>query len=177
MSVNAENTDYFIADVEWADNGKLGGRADIVAFRWNHLEHRNRVIQLTLIEIKQGENAIKGRSGLSKHYEDFLKFRLDARYVESVADDMLRVLKQKIELGLVKGLDKLFEDGNHQQKTPKIESEPDFIFLLANYHHYSTVLQKECENLPDDCKFINASFCGYGLYKDLIKTKNEINHP
>ena len=50
----------------------------------------------------------------------------------------------------------------------------DFLFLLANYHHYSSNLQIECEKQLEDCKFINASFCGYGLYKDLIKTKKEL---
>lgn len=177
MSVNAENSDYFIADIEWADNGKLGGRADIVAFRWNHMEHRKREIQLTLIEVKQGENAITTSetkdgltAGLSKHYDDFIRFAKDSEYVKSIAADMLLILKQKKELGLVKGIDMLFEDGNHLPKVPTIKSEPDFIFLLANYHHYSTKLKEECKKLPDDCKFIYASFCGYGLYKDFITT-------
>lgn len=177
LSVNADNTDYFIADVEWADNDVLCGRADIVAFRWNHMEHCNRIVQLTLIEIKQGEAAIKTNgeksSGLKKHYDDYISFKKDQVSVNRVAKDMLLVLKQKKELGLVKGLDKLFEKENIEIE-PKIETEPDFLFLLANYHHYSKKLQMECQVLQDDCKFINASFCGYGLYKDLIKTKKEL---
>lgn len=177
LSVNADNTDYFIADVEWADNDVLCGRADIVAFRWNHMEHCNRIIQLTLIEVKQGEAAIKTNgeksSGLKKHYNDYLNFKSNKEYVDCVAKDMLLVLKQKKELGLVKGLDKLFEKENTEIE-PQIETEPDFLFLLANYHHYSKKLQMECQVLQDDCKFINASFCGYGLYKDLIKTKKEL---
>lgn len=179
LSVNADNTDYFIADVEWADNDVLCGRADIMAFRWNHMEHCNRIVQLTLIEVKQGEDAIRTNgeksSGLKKHYNDYLKFKEKPESVNRVAKDMLLVLKQKKELGLVKGLDKLFEKENTEIE-PQIEAEPDFLFLLANYHHYSTNLQIECEDKDwiDDCKFINASFCGYGLYKDLIKTKKEL---
>lgn len=178
LSVNADKTDYFIADVEWADNDALGGRADLVAFRWNHMEHCNRIVQLTLIEVKQGEEAIKTNGenspGLKKHYEDYLSFKEDQEYVDRVAKDMLLVLKQKKELGLVKGLDKLFEKENAEIE-PKIEVEPDFLFLLANYHLYSSNLQMECQVLQDECKFINASFCGYGLYKDMIKTKKELN--
>lgn len=179
LSVNADNTDYFIADVEWADNDDLGGRIDIVAFRWNHMEHCKRIVQLTLIEVKQGEDAIRTNGenspGLKKHYNDYLKFKEKPESVNRVAKDMLLVLKQKKELGLVKGLDKLFEKENTEIE-PQIEAEPDFLFLLANYHHYSTSLQIECEDKDwiDDCKFINASFCGYGLYKDLIKTKKEL---
>ena len=192
LSVNADKTDYFIADVEWADNDALGGRADIVAFRWNHMEHCNRIIQLTLIEVKQGEDAIRTNGenspGLKKHYDDYISFKKDQVSVNRVAKDMLLVLKQKKELGLVKGLDNLFEkkitetdaSGNIVERrvemAPQIEAEPDFLFLLANYHHYSTNLQIECEDKDwiDDCKFINASFCGYGLYKDMIKTKKEL---
>lgn len=116
LSVNACNTDYFIADIEWADNDNLGGRADIVAFRWNHMGHRKRVVQLTLIEVKQGENAIKTfendeqtSAGLRKHYTDFLSFKSNPDYVSDCAKDMLLVLKQKKELGLIKGIEKLFE--------------------------------------------------------------------
>lgn len=190
LSVNADNTDYFIADVEWADNDDLGGRIDIVAFRWNHMEHCKRIVQLTLIEVKQGEDAIRTNGenspGLKKHYNDYLKFKEKPESVNRVAKDMLLVLKQKKELGLVKGLDNLFEKkvtekdawGNEMQRQvevePKIETEPDFLFLLANYHYYSKYLQIECKELQDDCKFINASFCGYGLYKDLINTKKEL---
>ena len=164
----------------------MGGRADIVAFCWKHKKPRNRIVQLTLIEVKQGDKAIKSLSGLKKHYDDYLKFKEKQESVNCVAKDMLLVLKQKKELGLVKGLDNLFEKkvtekdawGNKVQRQvevePKIEAEPDFLFLLANYHHYSSNLQIECEKQLEDCKFINASFCGYGLYKDLIKTKKEL---
>lgn len=186
LSVNADKTDYFIADVEWADKKVLGGRADIVAFCWKHKKPRNRIVQLTLIEVKQGDKAIKSMSGLKKHYDDYISFKKDQVSVSRVAKDMLLVLKQKKELGLVKGLDNLFEkkitetdaSGNIVERrvemAPQIEAEPDFLFLLANYHHYSSNLQIECEKQLEDCKFINASFCGYGLYKDLIKTKKEL---
>ena len=191
LSVNACNTDYFIADIEWEDNKVLDGRADIIAFRWNHMEHRNHIVQLTLIEVKQGETAIKtdknNSPGLKKHYEDFLAFKSNQEHVNSVAKDMLLVLKQKKELGLIEGLDKLFEKGiikkdalsnevkQYIEIDPEIEAEPDFLFLLCNYHHYSTNLEVECKTLPDECKFINASYCGYGLYKDMIKTNKDLN--
>lgn len=185
LSANAENTDYFIADVEWADNDTLGGRADIVAFRWNHMEHRKRILQLTLIEVKQGDGAIEtyetknknGKAGLSaglcKHYEDFLRFRDNKEYTKDVAKDMLFVLKQKKELGLIKGLDKLFISGEKEVE-PEIMEEPDFIFLLANYHHYSSALQSESESLPDNSNFYLSSFMGYGLYKDFVVTKKKL---
>ena len=169
LSVNACKTDYFVADIEWADNDTLGGRADIIAFRWNHMEHKKRLLQLTIIEVKQGEESIvtsvdnKGNisAGLSKHYDDFEKLRQDKDGVKTLAEDMLIVLKQKMDLGLVKGLEKLFEDSRGNKKTPEILPEVDFLFLLSNYHHYSDNLKNELEKLPDDAKFISSSFMGY----------------
>ena len=185
LSANADNTDYFIADVEWADNDTLGGRADIVAFRWNHMEHRKRILQLTLIEVKQGDGAIetyetknkKGElmlsAGLCKHYDDYLRFKENKDYVKDVAKDMLIVLKQKKELGLIKGLDKLFVSGE-KEVDPELIDKPAFIFLLANYHHYSSALKSESEKLPDDSLFYLSSFMGYGLYKDFVVTKKDL---
>lgn len=185
LSANAENTDYFVADVEWADNDTLGGRADIVAFRWNHMEHKKRLLQLTLIEVKQGAGAIstyettnkKGEkvisAGLQKHYEDFINFKNNKDYVTEVSKDMLVVLRQKYNLGLIKGLDKLFSSGN-KEMIPELTEEPDFIILLANYHHYSTALQSESEFMPDECRFYLSSFTGYGLYKDFVFSKKQM---
>ncbi len=185
LSANADNTDYFIADVEWADNDTLGGRADIVAFRWNHMEHRKRILQLSLIEVKQGDGAIetyetknkKGElmlsAGLCKHYDDYLRFKENKDYVKDVAKDMLIVLKQKKELGLIKGLDKLFISGLKEVE-PELIDKPEFIFLLANYHHYSSALKSESEKLPDDSLFYLSSFMGYGLYKDFVVTKKDL---
>ena len=183
LSVNACKTDYFVADIEWADNDTLGGRADIIAFRWNHMEHKKRLLQLTIIEVKQGEESIvtsvdnKGNisAGLSKHYDDFEKLRLDKDRVKTLAEDMLIVLKQKMDLGLVKGLEKLFEDSRGNKKTPEILPEVDFLFLLSNYHHYSDNLKNELKKLPDDARFISSSFMGYGLYKDFIRSKKDLN--
>ena len=183
LSVNACKTDYFVADIEWADNDTLGGRADIIAFRWNHMEHKKRLLQLTIIEVKQGEESIvtsvdnKGNisAGLSKHYDDFEKLRQDKDGVKTLAEDMLIVLKQKMELRLVKGLEKLFEDSRGNKKTPEILPEVDFLFLLSNYHHYSDNLKNELEKLPDDARFISSSFMGYGLYKDFIRSKKDLN--
>jgi hypothetical protein len=173
LSVNAEETEYFIADVEWADNSVLGGRADIVAFRWERTKHRKRSLKLVLIEVKQGDGAISGKNGLKKHYDDFLKFKVNKEAITTVGQDMLSILKQKHQLGLIKGLENLFVRGNKRVE-PTIEQEPDFLFLLSNYHHFSSKLNFECDKLPDDARFVISSFMGYGLYEAFIKTKKQL---
>ena len=170
LSVNAEDCDFFIADAEWEDNTQLGGRPDIVAFRWGHMEHRKCKVQMVLIEVKQGESSInRESSGLKKHYDDYLRFKSQKEHVREVAEDMIKVLHQKHRLGLVKGLEKLFVDN----KLPEIEEEIDFICLLANYKPYSSLLYKELIKM-EDCKFFVASFMGYCLYQDFIVTKDEL---
>ena len=171
LSVNANDSDFFIADIEWADNSQLGGRADIVAFRWNHMEHRKREVQMVLIEVKQGENSIKSeRNGLKKHYDDYQRFKNQKDYVNEVKEDMITVLHQKHVLGLVKGIKNLFKNG----KLPEVKEEIDFICLLANYKPYSSLLHEVLSKMEKDCKFFIASFMGYCLYKDFILTKEEL---
>ena len=172
FSVNAEDTDFFIADIEWEDQN-FGGRADIIAFKWGHMDHRRKVVKMYLIEVKQGENAIKGKSGLAKHMKDFNAFISDKSVVSKVADDMIHVLYQKYQMGLVKGLEHLFVNG----KLPIVEEECDFVYLLANYKLYSTALTEVLENemaSVNNCKFIIPCLMGYGLYKDMIISKEDV---
>lgn len=170
LSVNAQYTDYFIADTEW-QNSDLGGRADIVAFRWLRSGNKRPLkVQLTLIEVKQGTNAIKDDCGLAEHYSDFMNLKGNAELTKELGKDMLTVLIQKQILGLIKGIDQYLING----KVPQIVAEVDFVFLLANYNPYSTVLNQEIQKLPEESKFFVSSFMGYGLYHHFIKTKGEL---
>ena len=189
-SVNADETDFFIADVEWADNDALGGRADIIAFHWGHMSHKKRKLTMYIIEVKQGKDTIKTNvsrdgkmtAGLYKHKLDFEKFISNEEYVNAVKADMIKVLRQKYELGLVNGLDELFVDKNTGAKrtdeeidiTPKVQ----FVYLLANYLKYSKELRNELEKVKN-AKFFEASMVGYGLYKDFIVDKRTLfeHHP
>jgi len=171
LSVNAKYTDYFIADTEWQNNTDLGGRADIVAFQWLRTSRRRKnEVQLTLIEVKQGKDSISGECGLVDHYADFNKFLKNEDLAKELGEDMLTVLIQKQKLGLIKGIDQYLKNG----KTPKISEKVDFVFLLANYHHYSKELYQTIQQLPDDSKFFVSSFMGYGLYHQFVKTKDEL---
>ena len=86
---------------------------------------------------------------------------------------MIKVLYQKYQMGLVKGLEHLFVNG----KLPIVEEECDFVYLLANYKLYSTALTEVLENemaSVDNCKFIISCLMGYGLYKDMIISKEDV---
>ena len=186
-SVNSDQSDFFIADMEWEENSSLEGRADIVAFYWGHMDHKKKNLTMYLIEVKQGHKAIKTDKpntkeespGLLKHFHDFDSFRNDPKTVEFTKKDMLEVLCQKTELGLVIGLDKLFlEDKNGHLSTKGIiiEDKVEFVYLLANYLHFSEQLKHELNLLPDECNFFCSCFLGYGLYKRFIINKKNIAH-
>lgn len=171
LSVNAQDTDYFIVDTEW-QNASLGGRADIMAFRWLRPSPRRRIneVQLTMIEVKQGTKSFKGKAGLQKHITDYELISKNSEYMQMVAEDMLDILIQKHELGLIKGLDKYLKNDSK----PRINQDVEFVFLLANYHPYSKILDQIVHSLPINSKFYISSFMGYGLYHDFIKTKDEM---
>lgn len=189
-SINADETDFFIADVEWADNEALGGRADIIAFHWGHMSHKKRKLTMYIIEVKQGKNAVKTNkdrdgklsAGLYKHNLDFEKFISNEEYANAVKADMIKVLRQKYELGLIIGLDELFVDKKTGEKRGDeeidITSKVQFVYLLANYLKYSKELRNELEKVKK-AKFFEASMVGYGLYKDFIVDKQTLfeHHP
>lgn len=184
-SINADETEFFIADMEWQDNDSLKGRADIVAFYWGHMSHKKKILTMYLIEVKQGHHAIKTTKpntkeegpGLLKHYHDFIKFKQSEEAVKDLKTDMLEVLRQKTDLGLIEGLNELFDkDENGKLTTTGIEIHEDveFVFLLANYLHFSKQLHHELSLLPDNAQFFCSSFVGYGLYKKFIVNKNTL---
>lgn len=189
-SINADETDFFIADVEWADNDALDGRADIIAFHWGHKSHKKRKLTMYIIEVKQGKDAIKTNvsrggkmtAGLYKHKLDFEKFISNEEYVNAVKADMIKVLRQKYELGLVDGLEELFIDkktgAKRSDEEIDISPKVQFVYLLANYLKYSKELRNELEK-EKDAKFFEASMVGYGLYKDFIVDKRTLfeHHP
>lgn len=183
--VNADETDFFFADMEWEENNVLKGRADLIAFHWGHMEHRKKELTMYLIEVKQGCDAIRTRElkkdgqvspGLSKHLQDFSKVQREKCLIKELKDDMLEVLRQKYCLGLVKGLDNLFclDNGKVTTKGIKIVDDVRFVFLLANYLHYSDNLKNELSGMPDNSYFFVSSCLGYGLFKELILTKAEL---
>ena len=175
LSVNSKDTEYFIADIEWEDSDILEGRADIVAFRWVRTKtKRKKQLELNLIEVKQGAGSIRGKNGIKKHFNDFCSFSSNNEYVKEVSADMCEVVKQKTSLGLIKELSTLFIEGDTTITPDIIMPKPVFVFLLANYHHYSKQLRNECQQLPDESKFFLSSLMGYGLYKHFILSKKEL---
>lgn len=168
----ANDTDYFITDIEYA-NSENGSRFDLLGVKWlSTASSRKNVddIRLVFIEKKYGDNALAGSAGIKKHYEDLYKFLIDKVKVKDIYEEAKTIFNQKIQLGLIKDVN----------KTIKLsEDKPEFILLLANHKPTKSVLKRELKEVINspyyndlkqmvDMKIAKASYTGYGLYSELM---------
>lgn len=154
----ALSTDYFICDLEYAPEGSR--RFDAVGVHWPGRERRQtKGRRLVLIEMKYGDGALKGKSGLHKHICDTNSHLSNPSNVASLKEDMLQVFNQKRELRLI--------DCNKNLGGFSDES-PVLLLVLANHNPRSRRLRDVLENLPPcpnaELRIATASFLGYGLY-------------
>lgn len=175
----SQDTDYFIVDMEYEES-KEGGRADLIALRWdsNRFARKSNKVSLAFIEVKQGYNAVRTRiakdgresPGLKVHKNDYTRFieqkKADGKLKE-FCDDMLMIFQQKSELGLISASKKI--ENLNCESSLDIEEDIDFICLLANYKKASDSLRNELNEMGS-CKFIRSHYMGYGLYADEIFT-------
>lgn len=164
----ANGTDYFIIDIEY-DN-QDNARFDLVAVEWPsdasfRKLSKNFKPKLVVFEMKYGDGAMKGKAGINKHISDFNSFKANSIKYCDFKNEMLGILKQKRELGLIPCLS---ETGNNNQ-VKEFSDDIEMIFLLANHDPASKILNDELSALSDpDLKFITSSFMGYGLYLESV---------
>lgn len=169
----ANDTDYFITDIEYA-NSENKSRFDLVGFKWlsTATSHKNADdICLVFIEMKYGDKALSGSAGIKKHYEDLYKFLNDKNKVEDIYKEVETIMKQKLELCLLKDINK--------KEIKFSKNKPEFILLLANHKPVKSVLKRELKEVINssyyndlkqmvDMKIAKASHMGYGLYSELM---------
>jgi len=165
-SAVARDTDYFIADIEYA-NTENGSRFDLVGIKWlsTSAARRNHSSPtLVLMEFKFGDNAITGTAGIIKHFQDMDKFFKSGK-IDLLYSEVEGLFNQKLELGLVTGA-----KGSIKIKTSE---KPEFLILCANHKPRKTAFVRElksalvaCPNILDyvNVKIASASHIGYGLY-------------
>lgn len=162
------STDYYIADIEYVDDNS---RFDMVALKklpTKIKDEKNIKVSLSLIEVKYGDGALKGSSGIKKHLDDFTRFLGNPQLVSDFCEDMSKVFKQKCELGLVDGI-------QEKQGNVTIDSEkPEVIFIFANHNPKSSIL----DNVINEIKQTKTTFpiyiakslnMGYCLYEDNLE--------
>jgi len=167
------STDYFIIDIEYDNH--CGARFDLVAVEWES-DSSIRKLQkqycpkLVFIEMKYGDGALNGKSGILNHIKDFKEY-LNTYGLDSIRDEMITLFNQKRELGLIPAL------AGNKNAIKKFFHKADYVFLLANHDSASNKLRSVLNQLTKkdpiydlevNLKFCASNFMGYGLYKQNI---------
>ena len=163
----AKSTDYFICDIEYANEN---GRFDLIAAHWRSSSiHRkdNKNVGLAFIEMKYMNKSMAHSAGICAHVRDMADYyRRNQDHFAKLKQEMKTVFNQKLELGLIDN-QKTIESFN--------ENIPDFILVFANHDPDSSILVHELNEieaipgtLPFKLKFAVSNFMGYGLYEQNI---------
>ena len=165
---SALQTDFYICDIEYASEY---GQYDMIAVHWPSLGATRKVAddrRIAFIEVKYGDKALTGKSGLSAHIVDINKFAGCRENLNRIKKEMVDVFNQKRKLGLItcnKDL-RSFSDEN-----------PLLLLVLVNHDPDSTTLRDVLNDLPEspnvDLHIATSSFLGYGLYNQGIHPLND----
>jgi hypothetical protein len=178
-STIANGTDYFIIDIEYDDHdAENRARFDLVALKWESdgtiRKNQKGNPVLAFIEMKYGDSALAGVSGMADHLERFHEY-VNKFGKSVIINEMAGIFEQKRELNLIPSI----EHNINPIKAEKISTDFEYIFLLSNHDPDSkklTTALNEIEKLVQSHEnwvqplFSTANFMGYGLYKENIFT-------
>jgi hypothetical protein len=168
----SNETEYFITDIEFADEG-LGARFDMLALRWLATERKNgSKCQAVLIEMKYGDSALGDNAGLLKHLQDIETFIKNTDKYQSLLGTMAAQFNQLAELGMIK-----FNRSSNVTNIALKADKPELIFLLVNHNPRSSKLSSILNNQEldryansdyFDLRFFVGSFAGYGIHSKCL---------
>jgi hypothetical protein len=173
----SNETEYFIADIEYASSA-LGARFDMLAVQWlAHQRKDGSNCKLALIEMKYGDHALTGNSGLASHLKQAKRVLEDAGHYEALKREMETVFRQMRDLDLIR----FGSGGNRNEVRFKPEEAPELIFLLANHNPRSPKLKEVLRDIQAagyattmPVRFYVAGFAGYGIHVTNLVTLDEL---
>ena len=144
MTVRENNQDissnYTIVDTEYRT--EKGGQFDMVGVsRKRQGDYQN--LKLAIIEMKYGNGAIEGNSGVYGHFNTVKN--LSKKEIQDLIEDAEKMLEYKVDLGLIKLLD-CFNRGM------KIDREHiELIFFISDIRRsQANKLKEELKKIVDD---------------------------
>jgi len=161
----SNETEYFITDIEFADSG-LGARIDMLGVRWlSHERQSEHTLVPVLMEMKYGNQAIDGSSGLCSHFKDIATL-LETQH-PFICETIETQFDQLRELCLIN-----YRQSSRFQRPRVSTARPQVVFLLANCNPRSQILQGILGELGEleqnhthfDLRFFVATFAGYGMH-------------
>lgn len=173
--LNNKNTDskWYCVDVEYVKQfnnkqekkeAEFNGRFDIIALS-KAKPHR-----VALIELKYGSGAIGGKSGISKHVEDFTKFCNKNYFQEHLKNEIIEIIESQRKLGISVPFDSSYE-------FDKLTPEFYFITLDNNaLENSSTPKQTMAGYLFNDkrwgCKRLSTKVRVQSMFGDVLSKSN-----
>ena len=178
FSAIANQSEYFVSDIEFADSG-LGARFDLLALRWLVSQRKKTSnCQPALIEMKYGDGALGGSAGVLKHLRDIDALISNGDKYKALLATMGRQFNQLDELGLLR----FNRVANWTNIELNVNNKPEVIFILANHNPRSSKLNTILNDpkIDDydhstnfDLRFYVASFAGYALHADCMLTLSQ----
>jgi len=175
FSTIANQSEYFISDIEFADSA-LGARFDILAVRWLVSQRKSTSnCRPALIEMKYGDGALSGNAGVLKHLQDIDAVISNADKYRALVETMEMQFNLLDELGLM-NFNRVANWTNIKLDT---NEKPEVIFVLANHNPRSSKLNTILNDPEIDAydhspnfnlRFYVASFAGYALHADCMLT-------
>jgi hypothetical protein len=175
-STISKSCEYYITDIEVTDPGLA--RFDIMAIRWLTKDRKNGKCRAALFEMKYSDGALGGKAGLLKHLKDMETFINDKNRYKKLLETMVIQFNQLDQLGLLN-----FNKGTTNAKVKLDPNDrPEVIFILANHNPRSPKLEKilsdpEIDKYQQsklfDLRFYVATFAGYGLHANCMRTLDE----
>ncbi|MCA6433918.1 MAG: hypothetical protein IM574_09940, partial [Cytophagales bacterium] len=171
-----KESNWFCIDVEYVkqfnnknekEKADFNGRFDIIAISTKVKPHR-----VALIELKYGEGAIGGNSGIFKHVDDFTKF-CDKGFFEShLQQEIIEIIKSHKELGISVPFE--------SPERTDITTTPEFYFITLNNNskkeNASTPQQTMAGYLFNDkrwgCKQLSRKESVESTFGDITKKDN-----
>lgn len=161
-SLIANDTEYFITDIEFAD-AEQNARLDMLGLKWRSKDRKDETVcRPVFIEMKYGINAYDGKAGILEHIKDLRAILENSAKCEKLNAIITDQFAQLYKLKLVN-----FNE-NATYNRAIASGKPEVVFVLANHNPRSTKLLKIISEIEEpenfDLRFFTASFAGYGMH-------------
>ncbi len=171
-NAQSDKTDYYMASMEYSRDEE--NKINLVGIKWLATESsrtKGDRIALAFIEMKYGDKKPIEDSILQKHTEDLNEFTQNKRNLFGIYEDIEIIFNQKVELGLINGVDK--------EITINRNIKPELILVVSSHRGENHELISEIRKVTTSFDYSNlvqninmkvakTNYAGYGLYEEQI---------
>ena len=180
LNLKAEETDYYIVDIENVDS-YLGLRFDLLAVKTKH-DGKDRTTppkKLAIMELKYSDDSVdSGESSLENHFIDLSNFLTDETKYFELKAQIRYLFNLKCELGIINKPD---VKNDFVIKENDLAEKLEYIIIFANYNVNDLKQNQNLYNLlikirnkyplvfdKMDVRVATSAFMGYALYADYM---------